>query len=125
MKFLKFLFAIITILLFGCDKYSNYQKVIDNRSNDTITILFKGNTAYTNGTDSILVIPQNTKMYYNVEGSTVDNWVCDPNISINEVTVKVSHNKTLKKDISKKENWNCETNNTNRKMTFIITINDF
>lgn len=120
---------VLTVLLLGlmgCDKYSNYQIIIDNRTNDTIMILFSGNTSYTNGIDSILVIPQSKNMYYNTEGRTMKNWNCDPQINKDEVIVKISNNKTLKKDISNKDNWNCETDkkNTYWKMTFLITMDD-
>ena len=120
---------VLTVFVFGlmsCDKYSDYQMIIDNRTNDTIMILYNGNTSYTNGTDSILVKPQSKNMYYNSEGWTMKNWNCDPQINKDEVVVKISDNKTLKKDISNKDNWNCETDkkNTYWKMTFIITMDD-
>lgn len=120
---------VLAVLVFGlmsCDEYSDYQMIIDNRTNDTIMILYNGNTSYTNGTDSILVKPQSKNMYYNAEGRTMKNWNCDPQINKDEVNVKISNSKTLKKDISNKDNWNCETDkkNTYWKMTFIITMDD-
>jgi hypothetical protein len=120
------LLTVFVIGLMSCDKYSDYQMIIDNRTNDTIMILFNGNTSYTNGTDTILVKPQSKNMYYNSDGRTMKNWNCDPQINKEEVIVKISNNKTLKKDISNKDNWNCETDkkNTYWKMTFIIAIDD-
>ena len=120
------LLTVFVIGLMSCDKYSDYQMIIDNRTNDTIMILFNGNNSYTNGTDTILVKPQSKNMYYNSDGRTMKNWNCDPQINKEEVIVKISNNKTLKKDISNKDNWNCETDkkNTYWKMTFIIAIDD-
>jgi hypothetical protein len=126
MRYIWIVLSVVVLGLISCDEYSDYQMIIDNRTNDTILILYKGNTSYTNGTDSVLVKPQSENMYYNSEGRTMKNWNCDPQVIRDEVIVKISGNKTLKKDISNMDNWNCETdtNNTYWKMTFIITMDD-
>jgi len=96
--------------------------IIDNRTNENIKIKFDGKTAYVNGTDSVLLNPQTQNIYYNSEGRKMKNWDCSPQIDKEEVTIEVTNNKTLKKDITKTENWTCETNDKNAlwKLTFVI-----
>ena len=125
---MKKLFTLLTIiiLLLSCGEYSDYQLVIDNRSSETIKIFFTETTAYTNGADSVISLPNSQNIYYNAIGRKMKDSGCDPQINENEVTIKISNNKTLIKDISNKENWDCETNkhHTYWKLIFIITPDD-
>jgi len=124
---IKYLFYSFCILsLTNCDKYSIYTIEIRNNSTDTIRIYYKGTTAYTNGTDSIVALPQSDTIYYDVEGRTVTPkyFECDPQISENEVTIKTSSNRTLTKNIANKENWNCETDRKNTYWNMYFTIEE-
>ncbi len=118
------LFVILIFGLIGCDEYSNYQIIIDNRTNEKIKIKFSGKTAYVNGTDSVLVNPLTHNIYYNSDGRKMKNWNCSPQINAEEVIIEITKNKTLKKDITKEENWTCETNDKNTlwKLTFKIIV---
>lgn len=126
MKSIILVTIIITLGLMSCDKYSNYQMVISNNTHDTVKVYFTGQTAYTNGTDSIIAVPLNQTVYYDAEGRKIktENHVCDPQISIDEVIIKTSSHRTLIKDISKKENWNCETDSKNTYWKMIFTIEE-
>ena len=101
---------------------------IDNRSTDTIKIYFDGLTARTNGTDSVIALPNNETIYYSSDGWRIKskNHNCDPQISPNEVTTISSSGKILTRDISDKLYWTCETDkkNTFWKMIFIIEQSD-
>jgi len=113
-------------LFICCDKYSDYQMIIDNNTLDTIEIVFSGQTAYTNDIDSILALPERSTIYFDAEGYRVKskNFECDPQISENEVEIITSSNKTLTKEISNKENWECETNSKNTYWRLIFRINN-
>ena len=121
------LFSLI-FLTSSCEKLSEYQNIIDNRTNDTISIYLKGTSAYVSGTDTIIALPKKQTTYYIADGWTIrsKNHVCDPQLFSSETTVVLSGGKMLKKDITKKENWNCETdkNNTFWKMIFKINVED-
>ncbi len=119
--------------LIGCDNITYYEKEINNLTNDTISIFFKGKTRTTNEADSIIVLPMKKNLYFNNQGSWVGtNFDCEPQIIADEVTIKISGGKKLLKDLSKKENWSCvgdKDNNSNWKnsywkMTFTITSDD-
>jgi hypothetical protein len=120
------LLGFILALVTSCDKYSDYQMIIDNKSSDTIRFYFEGGTAYTNGTDSIIVLPVSENFYYNEIGTMIKtkNHDCDPQISDNEFSIITSSSRLLIKNISNKENWNCETNNKNTYWKMIFTINE-
>ena len=100
--------------------------IIDNNTQDTIEIVFIGQTSYTNGTDSILALPMNQIIYYDAEGKKIKtkNFECDPQISKDEVDITTSSNRMLIKDISDKENWECETNSKNTYWRLIFQINE-
>jgi hypothetical protein len=113
-------------LLMCCDEYSDYQMIIDNNSLDTIKIVYSGTTAYTNGTDSIIALPGEKTIYYDAEGRTIKskNFECDPQISKDEVNITTSSKRLLIKDISDKENWECETDSKNTYWKIIFQINE-
>ena len=100
--------------------------IIDNKTQDTIEIIFTGQTAYTNGTDSIYALPMNQIIYFDAEGKKIKtkNFECDPKISKDEVDISTSSNRILIKDISDKENWECETNSKNTYWRLIFKINE-
>jgi hypothetical protein len=125
---LLFYFLLILTLSNCGDKFSIYTIEIRNNTTDTIRIFYKGNTSYTNRTDSIIAFPNSDTTYYCVEGRTIKskNQDCDPQNSENEVVVKTSSNRTLVKNIAAKENWSCETDekNTFWNMYFVIKESD-
>lgn len=126
----KSLMALFTLLLglSGCDKYSPYTIGILNNSSDTICVYYTGQTARTNRTDSIIVLPESRNVYYNAEviTMTIKNLTCDPEIAETEVSVKTSSNRILSKLIWDKSNWTCDTDKKNSyyRMTFEISESD-
>jgi hypothetical protein len=100
--------------------------IINNNTQDTILIILSGQSAYTNGTDSIISLPMNQEIYYKAEGYKIKkkNFECDPQIAFNEVLVKNSSNRILTKDIANKENWDCETDSRNTYLRIVFQINE-
>jgi hypothetical protein len=119
------IFAVLGLVI-CCDEYSDYQMIIENNTQDTIEIVFSGHTAYTNGTDSIIALPEKSTIYYDAEGRKIKskNFECDPQIAEDEVEIATSSSKTLTKEISNKENWECETNSKNTYWRLIFRINN-
>lgn len=122
------LFTIFTIssLITACEKRSDYKNAIDNKTNDTISIFLKGTSAYVSGTDTIIAFPNRQTVYYSAEGWRIrnKNHDCDPQLATSETTIVVSGGKTIKKDLTKKENWNCETDKDNTYWIMIFKINN-
>jgi len=123
---LSLLFIAITIL--SCEKQSLYQNIIENKTSDTVSVYLKGTSAYVSQTDTIIALPNTQTIYYYAEGWRISdkNFDCNPQLSSSEITVVVSDGKTLIKDLTNNQNWNCETDrkNTYRKMIFSISDQD-
>lgn len=119
---------VLLLGLSGCDDYSTYTRVINNNTSDTIRVYYSGETARANRVDSVIVLPESSKIYYNREviTMTLKNYDCNPEIAENEVKVKTSGNRILNKLIWDQTNWSCDTDkkNTYYKMTFKISEND-
>ena len=119
---------ICVFFTYGCEKRSEYQNIIDNKTNDTIFIYLQGTSAYVSGADTIIALPNKQTIYYSADGWRIrsKNHYCDPQLSSSETTVVLRGGKTLKKDLTKKENWICETdkNNTFWKMIFQVYDED-
>ena len=115
------------ILLCACGKSSSFTAAIDNKTSKTIKIYFSGTSAYTNQIDSIILEPFQKEIYYNADSHRrVRKFDCDPQIKTEEIVIKISNGIILTKDITKKENWVCETNEKNNfwNSTFVIEEND-
>lgn len=123
--FLVFLSVLIAGLT-SCEKYIEYQSIIDNRSSDTISVHFQGTTAYIQQTDTVIVPPYTKTVYYKFTGRTIParNRICNPQISGNETTITTSSGRRLIKDIANKNNWICETNDDNSFWNQIFSINE-
>jgi len=120
---------ILSVLTPGCEQQSEYIMAIMNNSSDTINVYFTGNSAYVNGTESVIALPNKETVYYTDSGWTIKdkNMECDPHISYDEVSVVTSSERTFLKNIWDKEEWTCETgkNNSYWKMIFKIEESDF
>lgn len=97
----------ILLILFSCgDVYVPYQIGIDNKTNDTVKIYFFGNSAYTQGVDSVICLP-NTKTVYSDHSGRALKDGCYTGINKDEVIVMTNNGKNLKKDIANLSNWEC------------------
>lgn len=122
----KIIFIFIIAIMCGCgDVYTSYDLTIVNKTTDTIKFYFTGTTAYTQGKDSVIVYPLSENNYFHLEGHPTKN-ACDYNgIYPNDVRVVVSNGKSLVKEISNIDNWECEGNRKiGWKMTFVINDSD-
>ena len=123
MKRTIFIIAMI-IALASCDEYIQYQSSIDNQTNDTIYIYFKGKTAYIQGANTFTYLPSTHTIYSDLEGIKSKNIECDPRIDSKEVEISTNSGRMLTKDIWNANNWTCNTTNQKHIMTFVITEND-
>lgn len=128
MKTFIVLLSVLIVGLTSCEKYIEYQNIIDNRSSDTISVYFQGTTAYVQQTDTVIALPYTKTVYYQAMGRTIPtrNRTCNPQISGNETTIATSSGRKLIKDITSKQNWMCETddNSTFWKQIFLINESD-
>lgn len=124
----KIIFAVITVLLYSCHCYTTYTIGISNQTNDTISVYFSGTSAYTQGVDSVIIYPHIDVIYFNWTGTAPCQGTinCYTGINKNEVNVKTSSGKVLKKDIVCLDNWICRRGNYTEglDMTFVITEDD-
>lgn len=122
----KIFFIVIIVLTCGCgDINVFYDLTIINKTTDTIKFYFEGTTAYTQGKDSVIVYPLSENNYFHSEGRPVKNGCEYSGIYPNDVKVVLSSGKSLVKEISNINNWECKGNSkTGWKMTFVINEND-
>jgi hypothetical protein len=120
---------IILILLFGfsnCDPYVPYYLNIDNRTTDTIKIVFLGNSPYIMiNSDSLIFPPKYKKMLWGTEGHPTKDGCSYTGIKKDEIGIYTFSGKKLRKEIWDIKNWDCIGSYDNGwEQTFIITEDD-
>ncbi len=118
--------VLVVIAFISCRKGTPFSKEIINNTEFDITIYFY-NTSIQYNADSVYIKAYNRITYYTTEHKEINtnpNNLCDPQIQPNDFLAKVSDNRTLLKNISYVQNWNCEEVQGARKATFTIGYED-
>jgi len=118
------LILLIALGVIGCDPYVSYYLYIDNRSEDTIKIVFLEKSPYLMiNPDSLVFYPNSKKMLWGAEGTPSRDGCSYTGINKDEVEFVISSNKKLKKEIWNIKNWNC-SGSYNNGWTKTFTINE-
>lgn len=122
----KTIFIFIIAFICSCgDVNIMYDLTIVNKTSDTIILYFTGTTAYTQGRDSVIVYPLSENNYFHSEGRPVEDACGYTGIYPSDVKVVTASGKSLTKEISNVNNWQCDGNSKiGWKMTFVINESD-
>jgi hypothetical protein len=116
----------VLIVLTACNggSYTSYTMSIDNRTQETLKIVYSRDTMARGGKDSIICIPKKDNVYYRVE-TRAEETVKDPLLCNAKTNIEVTNGRVLKKDISDSSNWLVAGNNLDGwKLTFVVTEDD-
>ena len=122
----KLAFAIITTICFSCgDSFVPYTLHIDNRTEDTIKIVFLDGSPYKMiNPDTLYFPPKQKKLLYAAEGRLMKDG-CYTGINENEVEIHTSSERKLRKNIWDVENWECKgARKEGWHLVFVIAEND-
>jgi len=127
MKKLTIVLIVLLIVFWGCDFYGFHSLSVDNRTNDTIKVVFIDKSPYKMivEPDSLYFPPLQKKMFYGVlAGAT--RYGCDyTGIKKDEIEIYTLSGKKLKKDIWNVNNWDCKGSfRSGWEKTFIIIEDD-
>jgi hypothetical protein len=102
-------FIVMIAVFSGCgDKYAPYTVNIDNKTKDSLKIIFSGESPYINiNQDSLIFPPMSKKLLYMAYGRLMKNGCDYTGIIEEECEVFTSSGRRLKKEIWNVNNWDC------------------